>query len=75
MLRRRLVAVGRIGLSAAALVIIVRRVHPSKLDLDWSGDRVAWLVAAMVVTFAGVARALGVDELAVFTRQLLKQSK
>ena len=52
--RKRLVAVGRIGLSAVALVIIVRRVHPSELDLEWKGHNVAWLVAAILVTFAGV---------------------
>ena len=37
--------------------------------------RVVASVLAGVVTFAGVARALGVEELTVFTRQLLKQSK
>jgi peptidoglycan biosynthesis protein MviN/MurJ (putative lipid II flippase) len=36
--------------------------------------RVLASVAVGVITFAGAARALGVDELTVFTRQLLRRS-
>ena len=36
--------------------------------------RVLASVLAGVVTFAGIARILGVEELAVFTRQLLRRS-
>src|SRR3954453_2227195 len=52
--RRRLVAAGRIGASAVVLVVVLRRLHPSDLEIDWNTTTVGWLVAAVLVTFAGV---------------------
>jgi len=52
--RRRVWAWLRIVLSLLVLVLVLRRVHPSNLDLDFTRTTVLWLAAAVAVTFGAV---------------------
>ena len=52
--RKRMWAWLRILLSLVVLAFVLRRVHPSNLDLDFTRSTVLWLAAALVVTFGAV---------------------
>src|SRR4051794_26499552 len=54
MSRRRLIAGARVAASAVVLVVVLRRAHLTSLDLNWEASNVAWLTAALVVTFMAV---------------------
>ncbi|MDQ1395689.1 MAG: glycosyltransferase 2 family protein [Acidimicrobiaceae bacterium] len=41
-------------MSVIVLIVVLRRAHLSSLEVDWDAGTVAWLSAALVVTFAGV---------------------
>jgi uncharacterized membrane protein YbhN (UPF0104 family) len=41
-------------MSLVVLIVVLRRAHLSSLEVTWEASTVAWLGAALVVTFAGV---------------------
>ena len=67
--------VARMAVASAVMAAVVALVSIGITDVRGLAlaARVVASVLAGVVTFAGVARALGVDELTVFTRQLLRR--
>jgi len=52
--RKRLIAGGRVAVSAIVLIVVLRRAHLSRLNLDWNAHTIAWMASAALVTFAGV---------------------
>ena len=54
MTRQRIIAWGRVAVSLVVLIVVLKRAHLSNLDLDWNRSSIGFLVAALVVTFAGV---------------------
>ena len=52
--RKRLVAWARIAISLLVLVYVLRRIHPSDLEIDFNRTTILWLTGAVLVTFAAV---------------------
>src|SRR3954452_1271891 len=52
--RKRLVAWARIVISLLVLVYVLRRIHPSDLDIDFNRTTILWLAGAVAVTFGAV---------------------
>jgi uncharacterized membrane protein YbhN (UPF0104 family) len=55
--RRRLFAIGRVVVTIVLLAILITRVDLARLVPHWDVDHVSWLVAALVVTLAGIVLA------------------
>src|SRR4051794_25629323 len=52
--RKRVVGWARIAASLLVLVFVLRRIHPSDLEIDFTRTTILWLSAAVAVTFGAV---------------------